>query len=91
MYKCIEGVLKGDAKDVIRQQADLVGSCTVAYFTTVMANLTVHVFPTYAYYDQKQYMQSYLRKPPEMKVRSFTTSLIQLNTFLPNFSLDLPG
>ena len=48
-----------------------------------MATMTVHVFPTYAYHDQRQYMQRYLRKPPEIKVRSFTTKLIQLNTCLP--------
>ena len=29
MYKCIEWVLKGDAKAEFTQQANLVGSCTV--------------------------------------------------------------
>ena len=49
MYKCMERVLKGDAKAEFLQQANLVGSCTVANFTTVMATMTVHAFPTYAY------------------------------------------
>ena len=91
MYKCIERMLKGDAKAEFRQQANLVGSCTVANFTTVMATMTVHVFPTYAYRDQRRYMQRYLKKPPDMKVRSFTTRLIQLNTYLPYFPPDRPG
>ena len=44
MYKCMERVLKGDAKAEFLQQANLVGSCTVANFTTVMATMTVHIF-----------------------------------------------
>ena len=90
IYKCIENVLKGDAKAEFPQQADLVDSRTVANFTRVMTTMTVHVFPTYAYHDQIRYMQRYLRKPPDMKLRSFTTRLIQLNTYLPNFSPDRP-
>ena len=53
MYKCMEMVMKGDAKAEFLQQDNLVGSCTVANFTTVMATMTVHVFPTYAYRDQR--------------------------------------
>ena len=91
MYECMERVLKGDAKAEFLQQANLVGSRTVANFTTVMATMTVHVFPTYAYRDQRRYMQRYLKKPHDMKVRSFTTRLIQLNTYLPYFPPDRPG
>ena len=46
-YKCMERVLKGDAKADFLQQANLVGSYTVANFTKVMAIMTVHIFPTY--------------------------------------------
>ena len=52
--------------------------------------MTVLVFPIYAYCDQKQYMQRYLRKPTDMKVRLFTTRLIQLNMYLLYFP-SLPG
>ena len=82
MYKCIERVPKGDAKAEFLQKANLVGSCTVANFTTVMTTMTVHVFPAYAYCGQRKYIQRYLRKPPEVRARSFTTRLIQLNTYL---------
>ena len=53
--------------------------------------MTVHIFPTYAYCDQRQYMQTYLRKPPDMKIWTFTTRLIQLNMCLPHFLPDCPG
>ena len=86
-----ERVLKGDAKAKFLQQAYLGGGCTVANFTTVMVTMTVLVFPTYAYCNQRQYMQRYLRKPPDIKARSFTTRLIQLNTCLPYFPPDHPG
>ena len=66
--QCIERVLKGDSKAEFVQYAYLVGSSTVTNFTTVMATITVHVFPTYAYYDQRQNMQRYSRKPPAMRV-----------------------
>ena len=91
MYKCMERMLKGDAKAEFLQQDNLVVSCTVANFTTVMATMTVHALPTYAYCDQKQYKQRYLKKPPDMKVRTFTLRLIQLNTYMPYFPPDLPG
>ena len=64
----METVLKGDAKTEFVQQANLVQSHTVANFTTVMAIMTVNFFPIYAYCDQSQYMQRYLRKYHEMKV-----------------------
>ena len=88
MYECMERVLKGDAKAKFLQQANLVGSRAVANFAMVMVTMTLHVFLTYAYRDQRQYVQKYLRKPPDMKVRSFTTRLIQLNTYLPYFPSD---
>ena len=46
MYKCMERLLKGDAKAEFLQKANSVGSSTVAYFSTVMTTMTVHVFPT---------------------------------------------
>ena len=56
MYKWMERVLKSDAKAALLQQANLVGWFTVSKFTVVMATMTVHIFPTYAYHDQQQYM-----------------------------------
>ena len=75
-------VLKGDARLGFLQKTNLVVSCTISNFTTEMASMTVHVFPTYAYGDKRQYMQRYLRKLPGMKVWMFTTRLIHLNIYL---------
>ena len=91
MYKCIERTQKGDDKAEFLQKANLVGSCIVTNFTMVMAIMTVHIFPPYAYRDQRRYIQRYLRKPPEMKVRSFTIRPIQLKMCLPYFLLDCTG
>ena len=91
MYTCMERVLKDDAKAEFLQQANLVGSCTVANFTMVMAAIIAHIFLTFAYCDKRRYLQRYLRKPPEMKVQSFTTRLIQLNIYLLYFLPDCPG
>ena len=41
MYKCMERVLKGDTKAEFLQQANLVGSHTVANFTMVIAAMTL--------------------------------------------------
>ena len=91
MYKCMEWVLKGDAKAEFIQQANLEGSHTAGNFTTVMATVTVYIFPVLAYQDQIRYMFRYIRKLYTMKVRTFTTRLIQLNNNLPYFPPDHVG
>ena len=82
MYECMERVLTCDAKAELLQQNNLVGSHTVVNFTTVMNMMTAHIFSTYENCDQRQYIQRFLRQPPEMKVHTFNTKLSQLNTYL---------
>ena len=91
MYECMEWVLKGDTKAEFIQQANLVRSHTVGNFTTVMATMSVYIFPVLAYQDQKEYMYRYLRKSKMMKVRTFTIRLIQLNNYFPYFPPDRIG
>ena len=88
IYKCMERVQKDGSKAEFTQQANFIGICNVGNFTTVMATITVHYFPVLAYQDQKRSMYRYLRKPKTMKVRTFTTRLIQLNNYLPYFPPD---
>ena len=90
-HEFMERVLKGGAKAEFFQRINLVVSHSFANFTTVMATMTVHIFPTYAYRDRRQYMQRYLRKPPDMKVQVFMTKSIQLNMYLPYLMPDRPG
>ena len=53
--------------------------------------MAVHIFPVLVFKDQKWYMYRYLRKPKTMKVRTFTTRLIQLNNYLPYLLPDYIG
>ena len=90
-YECMKRVLKGDTKAEFLWQANVEGTHTVANFTAVMNKITANIFPIYANRDQRQYMQMYLRKPPEMKVHILTMRLLQLNTYLTYFSSDHSG
>ena len=54
MYMCMERVLNRGAKAKFCQKANFVASRTVTSFTMVMATMTIHVFLTYAYRDQRQ-------------------------------------
>ena len=76
MYKCMTRLVNDDAKVEFTQQANLIGSCTVGNFTTIMVTMTVHIFPVLAYQDQKRYMYRNLMKPKTMKVCTFTTRQI---------------
>ena len=91
MHKCMERVLKGDAKTEFTQQANLVGSCNVGIFTTKIPTMTVNDFPVLAYQDQNWYKYRHLRTPKTMQVCSFTTRLMQLNNYLPYFPPDHIG
>ena len=64
MYAFMDRVHKGDAKAEFDVKADAEGNKSVANFEIVMNKMTAHVFPTYAYRDQKRYQGRYLRKPP---------------------------
>ena len=83
MYKCMERVVKGDAKAKFLQYVNLVGSGTIGNFTVVIVTMTMHIFAVMAYQDKKQYLYRNLRKPKTTKVCAFTTRLIQLNDYLP--------
>ena len=91
MHKCMESSLKSDSKAVFFQQTNLADCHKVENLTTAMATMTLHIFPTFAYHDKKQYLKRSLRDPPDMKVRAFTTSLIQLNKYLLHFLPDHDG
>jgi hypothetical protein len=88
MYAFMDRVLKGDAKAEFTVKANAEGTKTVEHFEIVMNKMTAHVFPTYAYRDQKRYLTRYLRKPPGMTVKAFTTRLVQLNEYLTYFPPD---
>ena len=84
-------VLKDDAKTKFLQQVNLAASHIVANFTTIMATMTVQIFATYAYYGQRRCLQRCLKRLPDIKIRVFTTRLIQLTTYLLYFPSDHSG
>ena len=83
MYNCMERVLKGDAKAEFISRAIAEGNSSTEHYKAVMKKMTKHVFPAFAYRDQKRYLSWYLRKPVGMKVKAFSTRLVQLNEYLP--------
>ena len=54
-----------------------------------MNTMTGHIFPTNANFDQRQYIQRYIRKQPEMKVNTFI--FLQLNNYLGYLPPDCSG
>ena len=56
IYEFMERLLIGDAKAEFRQQANLSEHHTVANFTIVMNQISVHIFHTYTNRDQRQYI-----------------------------------
>ena len=68
-----------------------VGIHTVTDFTTVMATMTVNIFPTYIYCDQRLHLWKYLRMSLKMKVQVLTSMCMQLNMHLPYFLPDCVG
>ena len=58
----------GNAKAEFISRATAGGNYTVEHCAIVMANIMKHLFPAFAYRDQKRYLSWYLRKPTGMKV-----------------------
>ena len=57
-YKQVERMMTGDAKAEFLQQTNLDRSHRVGKFTIVMETVAVHMFPNYAYNDQRWYIVS---------------------------------
>ena len=47
--------------------------------------LTSHIFPQCALRMQKRYMQHYMRKPCDMKLRVYRNRVVELNNYLERF------
>ena len=87
----MERVLKGDAKAEFISRATAEGNRSAEHYKAVMKKMTKHVIPAFAYRDQKRYLSWYLRKPVGMKVKAFSTRLVQLNEYLPFFPPETEG
>ena len=88
MYNCMEHILKGDAKPEFISHSTAQGNRIIEHYAIVMANMTKHVFPAFAYRDQKHYLSRYLRKlqpneylpfsPPETEGQASSKSILQV-------------
>ena len=91
IYEGMERVLMNDAKTELQARTKEIRTSSKDNFNDIMRALSAHMFPTFAYCDQKRYMTRYLRKFYNWKVRIFTTSLIQLIDYLTYFTEDFQG
>jgi len=67
------------------KQQPLHGNENNVNLNLVLRDLTTHVFPDKALIKQKLYMNRYLRKPKEVKIRQFIARLKEINTYLEYF------
>ena len=87
--------LTGDEEASFNQAALVtalgIGIHTIDNFNKVLAEMTKHAFPAYAFREQKRYLRRHLVKPRSMKLRSFISRLQELNAYLEEFPPDTEG
>ena len=91
LYMFTKWLLTADAKATFNQATLGIGIRTVDIFNKVLAEITKHTFLPYAFRKQKTYLRMHLLKPRSMKLRSFITSLQEMNAYLEDFPLDTEG
>ena len=74
-------VLKGNAYTYFNQFFTTVSNEDDATFILGIHALTSHIFPQRALRMQKRYMQRYMRKPRDMKMRVYRNQLVELNNY----------
>ena len=87
-YMFAARILTGDAKLTFSLAALDIAIHTVNNFNKALAEMTKHVFLAYAFCEQKRYLRRHLNKLRSMKLRSFLSSLQELNAYLAEFPLD---
>ena len=90
-YTVTERLLTGDAKATFNQTLLDIGIHTVDKFNKVLLEMTKHASPAYAFRKQKRYMRRHLLTHRSMKLRSFISSLQDLNAYLEEFPPDTEG
>ena len=81
-YAMARQLLEGNALRVFNTSATTHGNETNEHFTAVLEDVTVHVFPRRALSKQKRYMRRHLRKPCELNIRQFVSSVQDMNADL---------
>ena len=78
-------VLKGDALSHFNQYFLTAGNENGDTFEASIRSLITHIFPLRALRIQKRYMRCYMRKPRDMKMRTYRNRVIELNNYLAKF------
>ena len=78
-------LLKGDALAKFNTAAAARGNETVQNLVIVLNDVTTHVFPDKALTKQRLYMNRYLRKPLQTKMRQYMARINEINNYLPSF------
>jgi hypothetical protein len=81
-------VLKGDALSNFSQYFITAGNEDSATFDLAVKSLITHIFPLRALRIQKRYMRRYMRKPRDMKMRTYRNRVVELNNYLAKFPSD---
>ena len=90
-YMFTKTFLTSDAKATFSQATLDIGIRTIDNVNKVLAEMTKHAFPAYAFRQQKRYSRRYLIKSRSMKLYSFISRLQELNAYLEEFPLDTEG
>jgi hypothetical protein len=81
-------VLKGDALSHFSQYFVTAGNENAETFEEGVKSLITHIFPVRALRIQKRYMRRYMRKPRDMKMRTYRNRVVELNNYLARFPSD---
>ena len=85
MYDVLRRHLKGTAVTKYGNVAREAGPSTVQNFKIVVKELTKYFFPQHAVRIQKRYIRRFLKKPKDMKFRTFVSCVLKLNGHLDKF------
>ena len=86
-----EKLLTFDVKATFKQATLDIGICIVHYFNKVLAEITKHAFPAYAFCKQKRYMFRHLVKHRSMKLHNLVSRLQEMNAYFAKFPSDTEG
>ena len=82
-YAMARNLLQGDALRVFNTAASTEGNETNENFQKVLNALTRHIFPRKALVRQKRYMRRQMRKPYNMKIRTYVARVREMNDDFP--------
>jgi hypothetical protein len=72
-------LLQGDALREFNTKATASGDETLDNFQEVIKEVTKHVFPRKALVKQKRYLRRHLRKPRDLSIRQYVTTIVDMN------------